>query len=457
MNRHVDPRRVRLIRDGAEGRGPVVYWMSRDQRVHDNWSLLFAIDQAVERDRGVEVVFCLAPSFLGAMARQYDFMIKGLKEVEAGLARLRIPFSVFPGLPARTLPPFIAHRRAALIVTDFDPLHVKKLWRQAVANDIAVPLYEVDAHNIVPAWHASQHQEFSARTLRPKLHRLLPDFMKEFPECRPLLHGRSQEPADWDKLWQTLRADPSVSPVSWLSAGEDKAREALNSFVRERLDAYPADRNDPARDGSSHLSPYLHFGQISAQRVALEVEKSRVRRDAKDHFLEELIVRRELSDNFCLYNDRYDSIEGLPRWGQITIDEHRNDPRQIIYSREGLEKAETHDPLWNAGQMEMVKRGKMHGYVRMYWAKKVLEWTRSPEEALDTLIYLNDRYEMDGRDPNGYVGIAWSIGGLHDRPWPERHIFGKIRYMSYNGVRRKINVSAYERLVASIGGEPWKS
>lgn len=169
----------------------------------------------------------------------------------------------------------------------------------------------------------------------------------------------------------------------------------------ERLEAYPADRNDPAKNGSSHLSPYLHFGQISAQCVALEVEKSRVRREAKDHFLEELIVRRELSDNFCLYNDRYDSIEGLPPWGQITLDEHRNDPRQIIY--------------------------------------------------------FNDRYELDGRDPNGYVGIAWSIGGLHDRPWPERHIFGKIRYMSYNGVRKKINVSAYERLIASIGGEPRKS
>jgi deoxyribodipyrimidine photo-lyase len=245
--------------------------------------------------------------------------------------------------------------------------------------------------------------------------------------------------------------------VSWLSPGEDKARKVLNRFVRERLEAYPAHRNDPAKDASSHLSPYLHFGQISAQRVALEVEKSRVRREAKDHFLEELIVRRELSDNFCLYNDRYDSIEGLPRWGQITIDEHRNDPRQIIYSREVLEKAQTHDPLWNAGQMEMVNRGKMHGYVRMYWAKKVLEWTRSPEQAFDTLIYLNDRYEMDGRDPNGYVGIAWSIGGLHDRPWPERHIFGKIRYMSYNGVRKKINVSAYERLVASIDGEPRES
>jgi deoxyribodipyrimidine photo-lyase len=221
----------------------------------------------------------------------------------------------------------------------------------------------------------------------------------------------------------------------------------LGQFIAERLPGYDTDRNDPNRSGQSGLSPYLHFGQISAQRVALEVRKADARPEAKAAFLEELIVRRELSDNFCFYNPAYDSFEGFHSWAKATLNAHREDRRQFLYSLRQLEAGGSHDPLWNAAQKEMVATGKMHGYLRMYWAKKVLEWTPSPEEAIAIAIYLNDRYSLDGRDPNGYAGIAWSIGGVHDRAWGERPVFGKIRYMSYEGCRRKFGVDRYIKKV----------
>jgi len=209
-------------------------------------------------------------------------------------------------------------------------------------------------------------------------------------------------------------------------------------------------RNDPVADGQSNLSPYLHFGQISAQRVALEVENASVDKASRDTFLEELIVRRELADNFCFYTPQYDKFEGFPAWARKTLNAHRKDRRAYSYTLQQFEYAKTHDELWNAAQTEMVKRGKMHGYMRMYWAKKILEWTGSPEKAMETAIYLNDLYGLDGRDPNGYTGIAWSIGGVHDRAWNERPIFGKIRYMSYNGCKSKFDVKRYIQHIHSL-------
>jgi deoxyribodipyrimidine photo-lyase len=209
-------------------------------------------------------------------------------------------------------------------------------------------------------------------------------------------------------------------------------------------------RNDPAKDGQSNLSPYMHFGHISAQRIALDVSMSDINKESREAFLEELIVRRELSDNFCFYNAHYDNFDGFPEWGKKTLNAHRKDKREYLYNIKQFENAETHDDLWNAAQIQMLKTGKMHGYMRMYWAKKILEWTESPEKAMEIAIYLNDRYELDGRDPNGYTGIAWSIGGLHDRAWNERPVFGKIRYMSYNGCKTKFDVIKYIEYVKSL-------
>jgi deoxyribodipyrimidine photo-lyase len=274
---------------------------------------------------------------------------------------------------------------------------------------------------------------------------LLSDFLTDFPKLRRWKGTVSSVTGaiDWDRARKSLRAGYAVPEVEWCKPGERSARKVLREFLTKRLDDYAEARNDPTKNAQSGLSPFLHFGQLSAQRVAIEVVHSRATIAAQEAFLEELIVRRELSDNFCLYNHNYDSVDGFHAWARATLDDHRGDRRPFLYSLKQFEQAKTHDRLWNAAQLEMVQTGKMHGYLRMYWAKKILEWTSTPEEAMRIAIALNDRYELDGRDPNGYTGIAWSIGGVHDRAWQERDVFGKIRYMSYDGCRRKFDVDAY--------------
>jgi deoxyribodipyrimidine photo-lyase len=248
-----------------------------------------------------------------------------------------------------------------------------------------------------------------------------------------------------------LEIDCSVQPVSWLVSGSKAGLQRLSEFLDKTLAHYENTRNDPNAKGLSHLSPYLHFGQIAPQRVALEtMQVTEEIGEQKRAFLEELVVRRELADNFCFYNALYDSFEGLPRWAKESLDKHKKVPRDPLYSYEDFEFSRTHDPLWNAAQTQMRHSGKMHGYLRMYWAKKVLEWTVSPEEAIAWAIQLNDTYELDGRDPNGYTGVLWSIGGLHDRPFKERPIFGKVRYMSYKGCQRKFDVNLF---IAQWGSE----
>ena len=425
--------------------GPVVYWMSRDQRVLDNWALLYAQQMALDLRRPLVVVFCLVPTFLGAALRQYGFMLRGLEEVAAGLGERQIPFYLRQGDPSTEIPRFVKEQRAGALVTDFDPLRVKRQWKDRVAGSVTIPFYEVDAHNIVPCWHASPKGEFGAYTLRPKIHRVLEDFLDPLPRIRRHPFPWPKKPPAWsaEQVLKGLKIDRAAGEVTWLRPGERAACQALRGFIRDRLSHYATARNDPTLDGQSGLSPYLHFGQLAAQRVALEVLRADVDTAARDAFLEELIVRRELADNFCYYNPNYDRISGLPDWARTTLDQHAADRREYLYSRAQLEAARTHDPLWNAAQVEMIKTGKMHGYLRMYWAKKILEWTASPAQAMAEALYLNDKYELDGRDPSGYAGVAWAIGGVHDRAWGERPVFGKIRYMNFNGCKKKFAVQDY--------------
>lgn len=448
----MNEKRMRSLKKEGLRKGPVVYWMSRDQRARDNWALLYAQRLALTMNMPLAVVFCLVPDFLNATLRQYGFMLKGLQETERGLSGKNIPFFVLAGRPEKELPSFIRKHVIGAVVTDFDPLRIKRNWKQGIEAEIEVPFLEVDTHNIVPCWMASERQEYGARTLRPKINRILHEFLDEFPALlrHPFPWVEKAIRNDWDALARTLTVDRTVREVEWIRPGEREARQALRDFLKKGLTQYRDMRNDPTRDGQSDLSPYLHFGHLSAQRVALEALKAEAPRPSKDAFLEEVIVRRELSDNFCFYNMKYDSFEGFPEWARKTLNEHRKDRRTYLYTPEQFGLSETHDQLWNAAQTEMVKRGKMHGYMRMYWAKKILEWTRSPEEALEIAIYLNDRHELDGRDPNGFTGIAWSIGGVHDRAWNERKVFGKVRYMSYNGCKSRFNTKAYIDYVNSL-------
>jgi len=444
----VNPKRVRALKKANQTKGPAVYWMSRDQRVADNWALLYAGELAKKYNTYLAVAFCLFPQFLGASARQYLFMLRGLKEVENSLRAQNIPFFFLQGDPVKEVSRLLGEMDAGALVCDFSPLRQSREWRSMLAGKNEIPVYEVDAHNIIPCWLSSPKQEWSARSFRPKVHRLLYEFLDEFPILSEKgLNDRAQDfrlensaiENDWQKAEKGLGAD-SIPEAKWIVPGEAAAMKQLDRFLDLKLADYERDRNDPNSDGQSGLSPYLHFGQISAQRVALQVLRSR--KDA-GAFLEELIVRRELSDNYCYYNQHYDDTQGFPAWARTSLGEHEKDIREYLYTISELEKANTHDELWNASQQEMVRTGKMHGYMRMYWAKKILEWTASPAAAQATAIYLNDRYELDGRDPNGYTGIAWSLGGLHDRAWKERAIFGKVRYMNYNGAKRKFDVQAY--------------
>lgn len=443
----VDARRVRVLQDGMRGDGPVIYWLSRDQRVHDNWALLHAQDLAIRDSRELYVVFCLQKLFLNASDHHFAFMIQGLREMAECLAENNIGFVLLKGEPLRELTAYITAIDAHSLVTDFNPLKIKQRWQEQIADSVKVPFLEVDAHNIIPCWYASEKREYAAYTFRPKVNRLLPEFLTEFPrvEIHPYPENRQVSQVDWQATSREVTAE-YIEDHCWPIPGEKQAKRELDNFVQNKLCNYDNKRNDPLADAQSGLSPYFHFGQLSPQRAALAVSESKDVQPSKDAYLEELIVRRELSDNFCYYCHDYDNFEGFPDWARKSLDIHRADTRDYVYSEEQFVLSLTHEPLWNCCQKILAESGRLHGYLRMYWAKKILEWSESPEEAMRIAILLNDTFAFDGRDPNGYTGIAWSIGGVHDRAWKERGVFGKIRYMNEKGCRRKFDVN---RLLAT--------
>uniref|UniRef100_A0A7S2PXV1 Deoxyribodipyrimidine photo-lyase n=1 Tax=Zooxanthella nutricula TaxID=1333877 RepID=A0A7S2PXV1_9DINO len=348
------------------------------------------------------------------------------------------------------------------------PLRVPRGWARDVAAACGaegVPVVQVDAHNVVPVWAASDKQEYAARTIRKKVMTSLQVYLKEFPPLEKHPHALDEKawppPIDWEAAEQSLDADRGVGPVAGFVPGSRAGRARLEDFCAKRLALFADRRNDPNTDALSGLSPYLHFGQLAAQRCALRVRQAA--EEAKgavdkscEAYIEEAVVRRELSDNFCFYNDKYDSIEGASNWAVQTLKEHAGDKREFVYTPEQLEAGKTHDDLWNASQLQLVREGKMHGFLRMYWAKKILEWTPGPEAALAEAIRLNDRFSLDGRDPNGYVGCMWSICGIHDQGWAERPVFGKIRFMNYAGCKRKFDIPAFVKRYpgAEVAGEP---
>jgi deoxyribodipyrimidine photo-lyase len=418
--------------------------MRRDQRVEANWAVLHAAMLAREAKASLHLAFCLRPQTGTTSIRHLDFMLAGLPEVDATCRRHGIPFHLLIGDPKREIPALAKTIRAGAIVTDFSPLRGAQHLRDALAAAATITFHEVDAHNIVPAWIASSRLEFAARTFRPRINRELPEYLVPFAYL-PRFTRSVPEKIDWQKVRRRLKTPPLPGVTTGIRPGRAAGLDVLARFIGQGLAHYDEDRNNPNRDGQSGLSPYIHLGQVGAQEIALAVRSAKAPAESKEVFLEELIVRRELADNYCLRNPDYDSFEGLHPWAKRTLDAHRRDRRAFLYSEKEFERAKTHDPLWNAAQIEMTMTGKMHGFMRMYWAKKILEWTPSPEDAFRIANALNDRYSLDGRDPNGYVGIAWSVGGAHDRAWTERPVFGKIRYMNDAGCRRKFDVKEYIR------------
>lgn len=451
----------------------VLYVMSRDQRINGNHALLAAQKHALAKKLPLAVLFCLYPKS-GVRAReQYAFMLEGLKEVEQGLEPLGVAFMMLVGEPEAKLSAAFTHLRPDAVYFDFNPLRGSKSLQKKLSDKSEVPMYVVDTHNIVPIWVASEKQEVGAYTLRPKLHKLLsnylfhPEEMVAHPFPWP---GAIISISDLSKQIKILvDTIPENGTESGFMSGESAAGQHLEDFIANKLERYAVDRNDPSSGAQSGLSPYLHFGQISSLQVALRLQEVAIANNSNLHFLsspkmpkpedaettllhgvdsliEEMVVRKELADNFCYYNPNYDNLSSAPNWAKISLDKHRKDEREHLYSYKELEAAKTHDLAWNAAQRQLTKTGKMHGYMRMYWAKKVLEWTNSPEEAIEYLVKLNDFYSIDGGDPNGYTGILWSVGGVHDRPWMEREIFGVVRYMNYAGLKRKFDIESYQNL-----------
>ncbi|XP_061746296.1 CPD photolyase [Nerophis ophidion] len=450
----VNKKRVRFISDTQKTKQDskgVLYWMLRDHRIQDNWALIHAQRLAMKESLPLHVCVCLSvPKSELSTLRHYGFMLKGLEEVEKECKSLDIQFHLLQGSAGKLLPGFVSEHNVGAVVTDFSPLREPLKCLEDVKKRLPddIPLIQVDAHNIVPCWVASPKLEYAARTIRGKITNLLPEFLTDFPLVDKHTHSATEtaKPVDWAKVLASLQVDKTVGEPEWAQPGTKSGTAMLESFIDVRLKLFGTQRNDPNIAALSQLSPWIRFGHLSAQRVALQVKKcGKNASESVAPFIEELVVRRELTDNFCFYNKKYDSIEGAYEWAQKTLKDHAKDERPYLYSRSQLENAKTHDKLWNAAQYQMVSEGKMHGFLRMYWAKKILEWTSSPEEALSIALCFNDRYSLDGQDPNGFVGCMWSICGIHDQGWAERAVFGKIRYMNYKGCQRKFDVPRFEK------------
>ena len=423
----------------------VVYWMQRAQRGIDNP----ALDVAVEAANALRIpgVAFLAPVpfYPNANQRHYHFLAGGIPDIAGALAKRHIGF-VLRRFPEHSLVRFCDEVKAALVIGDENPLREPESWRQTAAKKLKVPFWTVDADVIVPSTLLEKAQ-YAAHFIRPRLQAHLSKYL--VPSTNPAAYVPWKQPKRLSSLgpgidithgWQL---DRSVSTISTWRGGTSEALRLLSDFIQHKLQGYATQRNKPETDHTSRLSPYLHFGQISPITVVRAVEKASVPKPDKEAFLNQIITWRELAVNLVRFNSAYDSFECGEPWAHRTLAKHAKDPRPVLYTERQMEQAETHDPLWNAAQMQMVNTGWMHNYVRMYWAKKILEWSRSAAEAYRIAVHLNDKYELDGRDPNGYAGIAWAIVGKFDRPWFERPLFGQIRYMSGESTGRKFDSKKY--------------
>lgn len=446
---NVDERRVRKLNNAHERTGAsVIYWMNRDMRAHDNWALFYAQYQAQRLNLPL-VVFCgLVPQFLDASLRHYLFMIEGLKEVEQTLASRNIGFIVRYGSLPDTLLDISRKLKPSMVVCDYSPLRVPRLWRSRAAKALGCPLFEVDAHNIIPVWQACGHEEHSLRSFRTKIATQLDEFLVAYPRLnRHTCQLPKMSMVNWDALVAGLEVRELGPKLLTAKSGPKAGKHALKSFLINRLVGYPQKRYDPNINGQSGLSAYINFGQLSAQRAALEIVEARIEhkslREPGKAFFEEVVIHRELAENFCFYNRFYDKFEGFPKWARDTLRRHSRDKRPILYRLADLENGATSDELWNAAQRQLVSTGSMHGLLRTYWGKKLLEWSDDPQKALSTAITLNNRYALDGRDPSSYAGIAWCIGGVHDRICPETDIFGQVRSVNKSNLTKHFDARQF--------------
>lgn len=452
----IDPARIKQLNDKSERADNryVLYWMQQSQRARFNHALEYAVGRANELDQSVIVGFGLMDDYPEANERHYAFMLAGLAETADELADRGIKMIINAGSP----PEVILHlaENASLVVCDRGYLRHQIDWRKAVADGADCEVVQVESDVVVPVEAVSDKAEYAARTIRKKINGQKDQFLTELDLVNPRksslpLHVTGElNIRDWQGVLASLDVDRSVPQVSRFAPGGKAARKMLKDFLKSHFKGYANARNDPANPECSKLSPYLHFGQISPIEIALSCQDQKdVSGDDREAFLEELIVRRELAINFVHYTPDYDMFTCLPDWARETLDEHKDDAREYTYDLSDLSNAKTHDPAWNAAMREMVETGYMHNYMRMYWGKKVLEWSETPEQGYKHALALNNRFFLDGRDANSYANVAW-LFGLHDRPWKEREIFGKVRYMNANGLKRKFDIDKYIEWAESL-------
>jgi deoxyribodipyrimidine photo-lyase len=437
----------------------VLYWAQMNRRVTYNHALAHAVQIANEHRLPVLFYEGLTCSYPFANDRLHTFILEGVPGTAAALKKAGIGY-VFHLRRRHSDADDILYRLAAdaaAVVTDDYPTFIARRHNERVPTKLDIPYIVVDSSCVVPM-NRMEKREYAAYTIRPKIKRLLPQYLhpleapvvhRKFTLAIPDFHTRVTTKSI-PTLVAQCEIDHSVPASLCWRGGSAQAQQRLDHFLTHNLRRYARERNEPSAHATSGMSPYLHFGHISSLEIAL-----RAQAHAEEHgliaeeFLEELIVRRELAFNYARFTADPGSVENLPEWARKTLDLHAKDPRNPVYTRDQLEHAATYDPLWNATQKELLLRGTIHGYYRMYWGKKILEWAPTYRAAAEWMIYLHDRYALDGRDPNTYTNILWCLG-LHDRPWTERPIFGMIRYMSYEGMRRKTGVDAYLREIEEL-------
>jgi len=437
----IQPERIELFNDGRTGGAYILYWMQSAVRSRYNHALEYAIEESNRSKKPLYVIFLIHPVYQGVDARINKFFTEGLSDVSHALMDRGISFSVFSGDPVNSI--VKAAEDACLLVMDKGWTRNQRTWRSQVISEVSCKVAVIETNLIVPVTVASPKEEWSAGTLRPKLARVITKFLVPVTSNAVNYETASTDIFTDFKLSALNLEDNGQKGLyhpERLKGGETFAGLQLEWFLSGVIDSYEKSRNDPTANASSRLSAYIHFGHISPLEVALRVLEKKSQAGAA--FLEQLIVRRELSHNFVCYNPYYDSFECLPGWAKKTLVRHSNDNREYTYCLEEFENAATHDRIWNAMQTEILRTGYLHGYLRMYWGKKILEWSRTPEEGYRIAVILNDRYQYDGRDPNGYAGVAWCFG-KHDRPWKERDIFGTVRYMNESGLKRKFRVDGW--------------
>jgi len=424
----------------------VLYWMQQSQRAEYNHALEFAVGQANKLKLPLLVIFGLTPNYPEANIRHYTFMLEGLAETQKSLEERGIRMAICKGYPPDVVLEY--GKSAAMIVCDRGYLAHQKSWREQVAFKAPCHVVQVESDVIIPVAAVTRKAEYAARTIRPKIKKNLEGFLKPLSET-PVksdfldIEINQLDLSSIESVLQTFDINKEVAAVTSLfQGGTSQAKKRFEKFLDENIDHYGRHSNQPQTDDISHMSLYLHFGQISPVYLALKVLESDAEKESKEAFMEQLVVRRELAINFVEYTQGYDQLNCIPEWAKKTLEEHRDDPRTYDYTCQQLENGQTHDVYWNASMLEMKYTGFMHNYMRMYWGKKIIEWSKTPEQAFKTALYLNNKYFIDGRDPNSYTSVAW-LFGVHDRPFQERKIFGKVRYMAASGLERKCDIKGY--------------